>query len=112
MCGPGPGAPVDVQKCGYFCTPYLCTDGCSHAYSRAWRSRGGWQEARQEQRISKQTLNVTSSRRLAGPCLATSLAEATCEAPGKLLAGAAYEETSRATTLGVESSDTIDNVKD
>ena len=71
----------------------------------------GWQEARQEQRISKQMLKVISSRRLAGPRPATSLAKATCEATGKLLAWAACEETSRAITLGVESSNTIDNVK-
>ena len=55
---------------------------------------------------------MTNSKRLAGPRLATSLAEATCEAPDKLLAWAACEGTSRATTLGVESSDNIDNVKD
>ena len=112
MCGPGPGAPVGVQKYGYFCTPYLCTDGRSHPYSRARRSRGGRLEAGQVRRISRQMLRVASSKRQAGPRPATSLAEATCEAPGKLLAGAACEETSRATTLGVESSDTIDNVKD
>ena len=56
-------------------------------------------------------LKVTRSRRLAGPRPATSPAEATCEAPGKNLAGAACEEASRATTFGAESSDTIDTIK-
>ena len=112
MCGPGPGAPVGVQKYGCFCTPYLCTDGRSHPYSKAWQGRGRHQKARQVQRISRQLPRVASSKRQAGPRPATSLAEATCEAPGKPLAGAAREGTSRATTLGVESSDTIDNVQD
>ena len=57
-------------------------------------------------------LKVTSNRRLAGPCPATSLAEATCAAPDKPLARVACKETSKATTLGLEISNTIDNVKD
>ena len=57
-------------------------------------------------------VRVPSRKRQVGPHLATSLAEATCEAPVKPLAEAACEETSGATTPGVESSDTIDNIKD
>ena len=55
---------------------------------------------------------VASSKRQAGPRPATSLAEVTYAAPSKPLVGAACEETIKATTLGLESSDTIDNVKD
>ena len=40
-----------------------------------------------------------------------SVADATCEAPNKLLDGTAGEDTSRATNLVVEISHTIDNIK-
>src|SRR4051812_13407436 len=42
MCGPGPGAPVGVQKEGCVFVPlYLCTSSRSRAYGHAKKNRGG-----------------------------------------------------------------------
>src|SRR4051812_6525030 len=42
MCGPGPGAPVGVQKEGCVFVPlYLCTGGRSRAYGHTKQNRGG-----------------------------------------------------------------------
>ena len=42
MCGPGPGAPVGVQKKGRTFVPlYLCTGSRSRAHGRTKQNRGG-----------------------------------------------------------------------
>ena len=63
-CGPGSGAPIGVQKYGFFSTPYSCTGSCSHAYGLARQDSKRQNTKTTKTRYSSQG---TRSRRPAGP---------------------------------------------